>query len=91
MIKRGSQTVLETLVLIFAIALLAPTFSARANTEAEADISKIQALLPKNFMLRDYERVPGTEKFLVIYIVDPKIEEHGRGDTYSTCPPLVNG
>jgi len=52
---------------------------------------RIKALLPDNSMLRDCEHLPSTGKFLVIYIVEPKIEKYEPNRSYSTCPPLVHG
>ncbi|MEF8799139.1 MAG: hypothetical protein V5A79_06970, partial [Candidatus Bipolaricaulota bacterium] len=74
-----------SLVLVF-------TFSSfTADIETRGVKRRIKALLPDNSMLRDCEHLPSTEKFLVIYIVDPKIEKYEPNRSYSTCPPLVHG
>jgi|GEM_PF-6250069 len=81
-------------VAIFLLTIFLLTFAA-STTVADAGendtVGRIKALLPEGSMLRDYEPVPNTDKFLVIYIVDPEIEEHEPDTDYSTCPPLVNG
>ncbi|MFW6104912.1 MAG: hypothetical protein ACOC6I_03630, partial [Candidatus Bipolaricaulota bacterium] len=80
--KAFSLLLTISLVLIF-------TFSAfTADIEAREVKRRIKALLPDNSMLRDCERLPSTEKFLVIYIVEPKIEKYDPNRSYSTCPPL---
>lgn len=76
------------LIISFLLLTLFPSLSLAGTTGVK---NRIKALIPKDSMLRDYELIPNTDKYLVIYIVDPEKEEHGPDTDYSTCPPLVNG
>ncbi|MBS3789218.1 hypothetical protein KGY79_13615 [Candidatus Bipolaricaulota bacterium] len=54
-------------------------------------VEGLEVLLPKDAFLRDYTQTTGTNKVLVLYILDYKIAQEYRPDAYITCPGRVNG
>ncbi|MBS3788314.1 hypothetical protein KGY79_09000 [Candidatus Bipolaricaulota bacterium] len=87
---RLAKSKIPHFILVVTFLLLA-FFPSVSQAETMGVKNRIKALLPKNSMLRDYEQIPNMDKYLVIYITDPEIEEHEPDTDYSTCPPLVHG
>lgn len=74
---------------------LVPPHRSPEGRQAESGTSleeRVQTVLPQGALLRDLEPIPGTRKALVIYILDPDIDEEQPLDDYVlTCPGQVNG
>lgn len=56
----------------------------------------VSKLIPKDSFLRDLEKIPGTDKYLGIYITDYSVKEnqsdiHADGSTFITCPEEIFG
>lgn len=78
-------------LLFFLISISLPIHMGISQDDSEL-VGMVEVLLPEGAFFRDYTRISGTDKVLVVYILDYEITKQYPPDIYeNTCPGEVNG
>lgn len=78
-------------VLLLFLLFISLPLNTDASQHDSALVGRVENLLPNGAFLRDYTRIPETDKELVLYILDYDIAKRDPPDSYYTCPGRVNG